>query len=110
FGTILRLRKAIITNQDTSIDNVHSFVNQDLTDFYASSVIGPLLGDEYIGKSILLKVPQPFLKELSKAILPMRPENRIHKDIDFNQPYGILTYDHTRFASDTNHTLSIELK
>ncbi|CAG8773703.1 25535_t:CDS:2 [Dentiscutata erythropus] len=96
FGTVLRLRKAIITNQDTSIDNVHSFVNQDLIDFYASSVIGPLLGEEYIGKSILLKVPQPFLKELSKAILPMRPENRIHKDIDFNQPYDLFSLDEVR--------------
>ncbi|RIB04632.1 inositol-pentakisphosphate 2-kinase [Gigaspora rosea] len=109
FGTVLRLRKTIISNQDTSIDN-ETFEDQHLSVSYASSVIGPLLGDEYISKSILLKVPQTFLKELSKAILPMRPENRIYKDIDFNQHYGILTYDHTIFASDTNPTLSIELK
>ncbi|CAG8785737.1 12661_t:CDS:2, partial [Racocetra fulgida] len=109
FGTVLRLRKAIISNQDTGIKNANSFEN-GFTISYASSVIGPLLGDEYISKSILLEVPQTFLKALSEAIRPMRPSDRICKDIDFNQLYGILTLDHTRFASDANLTLSIELK
>ncbi|CAG8768639.1 22270_t:CDS:2, partial [Cetraspora pellucida] len=110
FGTVLRLRKTTISNQDANIDNADSFESHDFTNLYASSVIGHLLGDEYISKSILLKVPQTFLKALSKAIYPMRPTDRTHKDIDFNQHYGILTLDHTRFISDANLTLSIELK
>ncbi|CAG8800981.1 17373_t:CDS:2, partial [Gigaspora margarita] len=106
FGTVLRLRKTIISNQDTSIDNENSFENQDLSFSYASSVIGPLLGDEYISKSILLKVPQTFLKELSKAILPMRPENRIHKDIDFNQHYDLFSLDEVRLKRAIKELLS----
>ncbi|CAG8655331.1 9389_t:CDS:2, partial [Scutellospora calospora] len=110
FGTVLRLRKESISNEDVSIDHVNSFESQAYIKLYTSSVVGSLLGDDYIGKSILLEVPKTFLKALSKAILPMRPNNRRDKDIDFNQLYGILTSDHTTFASDTKPTLSLELK
>ncbi|GES77726.1 inositol-pentakisphosphate 2-kinase-like [Rhizophagus clarus] len=97
-ATVLRLRK---DNQlDTIIDSCS----------YVNSVMKPLLGDEYVGESILLEIRPEFLKALSKSILKMRSNNRTQKDIDHNQKYALLMSDHTMFPSNISPTLSVELK
>ncbi|CAB4402468.1 unnamed protein product [Rhizophagus irregularis] len=101
-ATVLRLRK---DNQlDTIIDP------QYFTYSYANFVMKPLIGDKYVGESILLEVQPEFLKALSKSVLKIRSNKRTQKDIDHNQKYAILTPDHTVFPSNISPTLSVELK
>ncbi|RGB24285.1 inositol-pentakisphosphate 2-kinase [Rhizophagus diaphanus] len=101
-ATVLRLRK---DNQlDTIIDP------QYFTYSYANFVMRPLIGDKYVGESILLEVQPEFLKALSKSVLKIRSNKRTQKDIDHNQKYAILTPDHTVFPSNISPTLSVELK
>ncbi|CAB4383520.1 unnamed protein product [Rhizophagus irregularis] len=101
-ATVLRLRK---DNQlDTIIDP------QYFTYSYANFIMKPLIGDKYVGESILLEVQPEFLKALSKSVLKIRSNKRTQKDIDHNQKYAILTPDHTVFPSNISPTLSVELK
>ncbi|CAG8445009.1 10293_t:CDS:10 [Diversispora eburnea] len=121
-GIVLRLRKSNYDENDSNdednenmdIDSTTTTITRDSKDspiflcLYIDNVVKPLLGEsicEYVGETILLKVQTKFLKELSNSIRRFRSVKRLHKDIDFNQQYAILTSDQTQFPLITSQTL-----
>ncbi|KAI8050562.1 inositol-pentakisphosphate 2-kinase [Syncephalis plumigaleata] len=91
-STILRLRK-----RDTQL-------------FYRQNVVAPLMGAEYVGDMHLVKVNTVFLQALSQSCHSLRPASRRNREIDTDQPYGLLTLDHASFATMTMSSLTFELK
>ncbi|KAJ2493797.1 hypothetical protein IWW37_000183 [Coemansia sp. RSA 2050] len=57
---------------------------------FATSVIGPLLGAEYILPQRLVALTPGFLCRLQEKCEPLRPAHRLHRQIDLAQGAGIL--------------------
>ncbi|RHZ83513.1 hypothetical protein Glove_91g37 [Diversispora epigaea] len=121
-GIVIRLRKSNYDENDSNDEDNENMeidstttITRDSKDspifscLYIDNVVKPLLGEsigEYVGETILLKVQPKFLKELSNSIRRFRSVKRLHKDIDFNQQYAILTFDQTQFPLINSPTLS----
>ncbi|KAJ2063256.1 hypothetical protein GGI17_001867 [Coemansia sp. S146] len=57
---------------------------------YSTSVIGPLLGPEYILPQRLVALKPDFLRRLQAKSEPLRPAHRLHRQIDLCQDVGVL--------------------
>ncbi|KAJ2460264.1 hypothetical protein GGF42_000950 [Coemansia sp. RSA 2424] len=83
---------------------------------YATSVIGPLLGAEYILAQRLVKLEPEFLRRLQEACEPLRPAHRVHRQIDQMQGVGVLMPNAFRgtpaggSASQRAQSVTVELK
>ncbi|KAF9359017.1 Inositol-pentakisphosphate 2-kinase [Mortierella sp. AD094] len=113
--TLLRLRKVDRQTQNSAQvpDPTHELNKKDISteSFFASEVVGLLLGQEFVEQLIALELPTDFLKSLAAAIDPFRPESRLHKSIDCSQTVGFLALDHTRFIGPSaNSSASVEIK
>ncbi|KAF9428374.1 Inositol-pentakisphosphate 2-kinase [Podila epigama] len=104
-NTVLRLRKTDKTRQLTT-SNISNEVE------YASEVMGLLLGKEYVGQLVPVKLTQTFLKDLTAVIEPLRPKDRRHRVIDLTQQCGFLALDHSMFMfhSRKYSTACVEIK
>ncbi|KAJ1892277.1 hypothetical protein LPJ71_007467, partial [Coemansia sp. S17] len=57
---------------------------------YTTSVIGPLLGPEYILPQRLVALEPDFLRRLQAKSEPLRPAHRLHRQVDLSQEVGVL--------------------
>ncbi|KAK9765859.1 hypothetical protein K7432_005471 [Basidiobolus ranarum] len=108
-NTILRLKK--IEKEENKSKTQDDSYTENLE--FIDTVIGPLIGLNYVGKMLLCELQSDFLTELSKKIELDRPESRRFKTIDIKERIGLICSDHTKLSSalfPPEHVISIEIK
>ncbi|RKP09909.1 inositol-pentakisphosphate 2-kinase [Thamnocephalis sphaerospora] len=78
--------------------------------FYRNEIVTPLLGEEYVSRMRLVRLDTSFLLSLARAAEPLRPVERRTKEIDVDQPYGLLALDHAAFVATDAQAIALELK
>ncbi|KAF9151098.1 Inositol-pentakisphosphate 2-kinase [Linnemannia schmuckeri] len=118
-NTVLRLRKADRLNDSgtgwegtNSGDDTITMKNLTKESYFATEVIGLLLGQDFVEQLIAVALPPGFLSSLALAMEPSRPESRRQKGIDLAQSVGFLALDHTRFIkpSPGQSDIAVEIK
>ncbi|KAJ3287684.1 hypothetical protein HK104_008489 [Borealophlyctis nickersoniae] len=119
-GHVLRLRKEDV--KASALREKQRPFTVEYDEAYHQNVIAPLLGKQYVGDANLLAVTQDFLRSISHAVNPSRPEGRRGKNVDLTEKFAALMTDHTvmhksaviNSSADTcielPSTLSVELK
>lgn len=107
---VLRLSKTLIGEEqepNKEVFNLHSC--------FTNEIIIPFLGKQYLSDKFFIPVSEKFLSDLDQKILPLRPENRIHKRINTKQTFAILTQNIIRvpsylFGKNSLDSFSVEIK
>ncbi|KAJ3278875.1 hypothetical protein HK104_001956 [Borealophlyctis nickersoniae] len=125
-GRVLRLRKE--DTKPSVLKEEQRTFTLEYDEAYHQKVIAPLLGKQYVGDAVDIwnfaedvLVTQDFLRSISHAVNPSRPEGRRGKNVDLTEKFAALMTDHTVMhksvvinssadACIDPSTLSVELK
>ncbi|KAJ2792704.1 hypothetical protein GGI18_000170 [Coemansia linderi] len=119
-GWLLRLSKCDVAagtnaNADACATHRHDDTQRKRDDAtFATSVIGPLLGAEYVLPQRLVALKPESLRQLHEKCEPLRPAHRLHRQIDLAQGVGILQPNAFRGtppgSSRLRQSVTVELK
>ncbi|KAJ2821353.1 hypothetical protein GGI24_004242 [Coemansia furcata] len=119
-GWVLRLTKCDV-GADADVDSHESSLfrnkelqkKQDALEF-ATSVVSPIVGNEYVLPQRLAKMSPEFLLQVRTNIEPKRPKNRLARCIDARQSANMLTREMVSkipaAKTQGTHAVTVELK
>ncbi|KAJ2811141.1 hypothetical protein H4S07_002247 [Coemansia furcata] len=113
-GWLLRLSKCdtAASANASAAHRLNDTVRKRSNGTYATSVIGPLLGLEYILPQRLVSLKPDFLRRLKEKCEPLRPAHRLDRQIDLQQDVGVLMPNAFRGkpSGRTRQSVTVELK
>lgn len=106
-GMVLRLRKRQVgssSSSHSSCEASYAFIES----------LRPLVSEEVLPRGELVRLEKSFLQQLHQHCQPHRPANRLHAEIDFDAPHGLLLPDLSDLplppGYDKSQILSCEIK